>query len=77
MCPICQWEDDGQDNADADVIRGGPNGPLSLTEARRNFLAIGACHTVSLERARAAGPGDLRLFFPHPDGRVEELTARA
>ncbi len=79
MCPICFWEDDGQDSADADVVRGGPNGPLSLTEGRRNFLAIGACHPVCVEKVRAPGPADrrVRLFHPHPDGRVEEITARA
>ena len=34
LCRRCGWEDDGQDDADADVRRGGPN-PTSLTEARR------------------------------------------
>lgn len=38
MCPVCWWEDDGQDDHDADEVRGGPNGSLSLTEARMNFL---------------------------------------
>ena len=37
ICPICFWEDDGQDNDDADKIRGGPNHDYSLTEARENF----------------------------------------
>lgn len=37
MCPVCWWEDDGQDDHDADVMRGGPNGTLSLTQARKNF----------------------------------------
>src|SRR3569832_1367239 len=38
ICPVCYWEDDGQDNHDADVIRaGGPNGLLSLNMARENF----------------------------------------
>jgi hypothetical protein len=37
ICPVCGWEDDGQDDPDADVVRGGPNGSLSLTEARRRF----------------------------------------
>ncbi|MFG2473626.1 CPCC family cysteine-rich protein [Streptomyces fagopyri] len=32
-----------QDDHDADRVRGGPNGRLSLTEARRNFHAVGAC----------------------------------
>ncbi len=36
ICPVCWWEDDGQDNADADLVRGGPNGPYSLTRARAN-----------------------------------------
>jgi hypothetical protein len=43
ICQVCFWEDDGQDNHDADDIRGGPNYTLSLTGARRNFAAFGAC----------------------------------
>lgn len=39
ICTICFWEDDGQDSADADDVRGGPNHDYSLTEARRNFAA--------------------------------------
>jgi hypothetical protein len=39
---VCWWLDDGQDEADADVVRGGPNGRLSLMAARANFLACGA-----------------------------------
>jgi hypothetical protein len=42
ICPVCFWEDDGQDDQDADAVRGGPNGPLSLIEARRNYRACGA-----------------------------------
>jgi Cysteine-rich CPCC len=37
ICPICFWEDDGQDTDDADVVRGGPNHDYSLQEARENF----------------------------------------
>jgi hypothetical protein len=36
ICPVCWWEDDGQDDADADLVRGGPNGRYSLTRARAN-----------------------------------------
>jgi len=43
ICPVCNWEDDGQDSHDADDIRGGPNGDLSLTQARDNYRQIGAC----------------------------------
>ena len=43
ICPVCFWEDDGQDEHDADVVRGGPNSDLSLTNARLNFKEFGAC----------------------------------
>jgi hypothetical protein len=33
ICPVCFWEDDGQDTADADVMRGGPN-HVSLRDGR-------------------------------------------
>jgi hypothetical protein len=33
ICAVCFWEDDGQDDHDADNVRGGPNGALSLTQA--------------------------------------------
>jgi cysteine-rich CPCC protein len=42
ICPVCFWHDDGQDDHDADEIRGGPNGTLSLTQARINFRKCGA-----------------------------------
>lgn len=38
ICLLCDWEDDGQDDLDADYIRGGPNGNYSLTEVRENFI---------------------------------------
>jgi Cysteine-rich CPCC len=41
ICPVCFWEDDGQDSHDADEVRGGPNGHLSLTQARLNFRDFG------------------------------------
>ena len=37
ICELCSWEDDGQDAADADEVRGGPNHGYSLTEAQSNF----------------------------------------
>jgi hypothetical protein len=42
ICKVCFWEDDGQDDYDADVVRGGPNGALSLTQARANYSQFGA-----------------------------------
>ncbi|WP_425231008.1 CPCC family cysteine-rich protein [Sphingomonas sp.] len=53
ICPVCFWHDDGQDDADAAVVRGGPNYRLSLTDARYNYRAIGACEARFLTHARA------------------------
>jgi Cysteine-rich CPCC len=52
ICDICFWEDDGQDEQDTNVIRGGPNGSLSLTKARENFQNFGACEERYIKRAR-------------------------
>jgi hypothetical protein len=41
ICTVCWWEDDGQDNDRADVVMGGPNALLSLTQARVNYLRHG------------------------------------
>ncbi|MBR2686713.1 MAG: hypothetical protein IKE42_02580 [Aquamicrobium sp.] len=43
ICPVCFWQDDGQDESDLESVRGGPNGELSLLQARLNFTAFGAC----------------------------------
>ncbi len=56
ICPVCFWEDDGQDDADADVIRGGPNGDLSLTAARQNYLQCRACDPKFLPNVRPPRP---------------------
>jgi hypothetical protein len=39
---VCFWEDDGQDEHDAEEVRGGPNGSLSLRDAQNNFRKFGA-----------------------------------
>lgn len=41
ICTVCWWEDDGQDNENADIIMGGPNYGISLTQGRINFLKHG------------------------------------
>ena len=58
ICPVCFWEDDGQDQHDADEVRGGPNGTLSLTEARTNFRNLGACETRFLNDVRRPLPDE-------------------
>lgn len=39
ICSECGWEDDGQDDPHADETRGGPNGSLSLSDARASYTA--------------------------------------
>jgi hypothetical protein len=58
ICAVCFWEDDGQDDADADMVRGGPNRALSLTQARENFRAFGACDRNVIKHVRKPLPGE-------------------
>jgi hypothetical protein len=58
ICPVCFWQDDGQDDHDADDVRGGPNDDLSLTEARRNYRTFGASTRKMLPHVRAARPDE-------------------
>jgi hypothetical protein len=48
-CFLCGWEDDGQDDWDADEVRGGPNEDHSLTEARANFKRFLTMHNPEKE----------------------------
>ncbi len=41
---MCFWTEDGSTDGDASVAKGGPNGELSLEEARLNFAIYGASH---------------------------------
>lgn len=59
ICPVCFWEDDGQDDYNADVVRGGPNGSLSLSAARTNYLKFGACEEKMLGNVRPPRPDEL------------------
>jgi cysteine-rich CPCC protein len=59
ICPVCFWEDDGQDDQDADVVRGGPNHALSLTQARANYRSFGACEERLLPHVRKPLPEEL------------------
>ena len=59
ICPVCFWEDDGQDDHNADVVRGGPNGTLSLTQARANYLRFAACEESMVGNVRPPRPEEL------------------
>ena len=57
ICPECGWEDDGQGDDDADVVRGGPNGALSLTAARENYAAALSSWPDRSRSVTEGGPG--------------------
>jgi hypothetical protein len=59
LCPVCFWEDDGQDEADADRVLGGPNGSLSLREAQANFKRYGAMEERFKDEVRTPEPDEL------------------
>jgi hypothetical protein len=59
ICQVCFWEDDGQDDPDADEVWGGPNRGLSLTAARQNYLAFGACADEYVGKVRPPLPSEL------------------
>jgi hypothetical protein len=56
LCPVCWWEDDGQDSDDATLIYATVNGDLSLEEARQNYRRCGASHPRFLRFVRHARP---------------------
>jgi len=59
LCPVCFWEDDGQDDHDADEIRGGPNACLSLTEGRNNYRQFVACEQRFMSKVRKPLLGEI------------------
>lgn len=73
ICPICWWEDDGQDDRDADIVMGGPNYELSLTAARVNFLRSGIANPRREDLLRHQDAASMyekgRTFVLNDDGR--------
>ncbi|MBX9569636.1 MAG: hypothetical protein K2X77_12110 [Candidatus Obscuribacterales bacterium] len=76
ICPVCWWEDDGQDNEDADKVWGGPNADLSLSQARKNFLLYGRFdpRRNDLVGKSKQGHKQLRTFTLDQEGNVIEST---
>lgn len=52
LCPVCWWEDDGQEDDDASEVRLTVNGQLSLNEAREHYAECGAAHPRFLRYVR-------------------------
>ena len=68
ICPVCFWEDDGQDDHDADTVRGGPNYSLSLTQARLNYKRLGACEERVLPHVRKPTDAEMEIASRLPPG---------
>ena len=58
-CPVCAWSDAGRDEHDADLVSDGPNGPVSLRQARANYRRFGASETQYTGRVRRPRPDEL------------------
>ena len=59
LCPVCWWEDDGQEDPDALEVRLTANGQLSLAQARENYAQYGAAHPRFLPHVRKPLPAEL------------------
>jgi hypothetical protein len=60
LCPVCWWEDDGQDGDPGSAeVRSTVNGDLSLSQARSNHLACGAALPRFIRWVRPALPEEL------------------
>jgi Cysteine-rich CPCC len=59
LCPVCWWEDDGQEDADVSEVRLTVNGELSLAEARSFYSRCGAAHPRFLPYVRKPLESDL------------------
>ena len=51
ICPVCYWEDEG-DIIDIDKPTYGPNGDLSLVDARNNFKQFGTIKKAFIDKVR-------------------------
>lgn len=58
ICPVCFWHDDGQDEHDADLVRGGPNRDLSLRAAQHHFFQYRASDQRFVGKVRDPLPGE-------------------
>jgi hypothetical protein len=62
LCPVCWWEDDGQDGSEgsysAAEVRSTVNGDLSLSQARQNYQAFGAADPRFVRYVRRALPAE-------------------
>ena len=69
ICPICFWEDDGQDIDELDE-RSGPNHGITLREGRQNFQEYGVCEK---EMIKYVLPVEQRKNFKYKQRNINDL----
>ena len=74
ICPICWWEDDGQDDHNADQILGVPNSHYSLTRARSNVRDHGDMYDPGHGIAVLLQPSEARRLLMEHVQRLWEGT---
>jgi hypothetical protein len=65
ICPLCWWEDDGQDETDQAVVRGGSNQDFSLSEARANFDRYALMYPPDRDRRVSGGDSAAAIAAKH------------
>jgi hypothetical protein len=59
ICPVCFWEDDGQDDQEADMVRVITPNHMSLTQGRANYRRFGASQERLIPHVRPPLPEEL------------------
>jgi hypothetical protein len=59
LCPVCWWEDDGQEDPYAEDVHNTVNGSLSLSDARHFYIECGAAHPRFLPYVRKPQPAEM------------------
>lgn len=66
ICPICFWEDDGQ-NLDKIDESSGPNHGITLREGRKNFREFGACERAMIKNVISEKERESYEYKPRKD----------
>ena len=72
ICELCDWQDDGQDDEDAGVVRGTWNGDLSLARARDHYHRYGTMYPPDADTRHP--PGDTLVTVGARERLVEAFA---
>lgn len=73
ICPVCFWEDDGQDLDSLDHASG-PNHGITLRKGRANFKNIGACEEAMVKQVVSIA--DRKRFEHRPRTKANNCVPR-